>query len=361
MTESGSPTSSVTRSSTIIHTIPNLSSLSKRLGDFSSSTADVGIGDGGDGEDSEVFGDDFDDFEQGGGDSEFGDFDNGFQETEVAQPLSAQSLPAITPSFVSSNGPYKYFEYIVNLEVMKLLIRVFQPILNFDNLEITEEILTAIEPYIEAIFPATSIDTSFHPKPVLDNPTFLTQRSASLWSQLVAPPPLQPPNWVRSRIRRLFLVSLGVPIDLDEILPASTQKKLILPSVNIQITSPRTSIDSRNAGFVSRVERGDANASNISIDSQGRRSNSKRRKGPLPAPDLDLVAARQLCTITNEALNGMTVEELREHVSQLESMQQAANEVLEYWTKKTDERIGDREAFEGVIENLVKHARKVRQ
>jgi hypothetical protein len=57
----------------------------------------------------------------------------------------------------------------------------------------------------------------------------------------------------------------------------------------------------------------------------------------------------------------MTVEELSEHVKKLESMQGTAKEVLDYWTKRTDEKIGDREAFEGVIENLVKHARKVRK
>lgn len=74
-----------------------------------------------------------------------------------------------------------------------------------------------------------------------------------------------------------------------------------------------------------------------------------------------MVYARQLCTITDEALNGLTMEELREHVQKLESMQGTAKEVLEYWTKRTDEKIGDREAFEGVIENLVKHARKVRK
>ena len=55
------------------------------------------------------------------------------------------------------------------------------------------------------------------------------------------------------------------------------------------------------------------------------------------------------------------MEELREHVQKLESMQDTAKEVLEYWTKRTDEKIGDRDAFEGVIENLVKHARKVRK
>lgn len=68
-----------------------------------------------------------------------------------------------------------------------------------------------------------------------------------------------------------------------------------------------------------------------------------------------------MCTITDEALNGLTMEELKEHVAKLESMQGTANEVLEYWTKRTDEKLGDREAFEGVIENLVKHARKVRK
>lgn len=57
----------------------------------------------------------------------------------------------------------------------------------------------------------------------------------------------------------------------------------------------------------------------------------------------------------------MTDEELKSHVSKLETMQGTVQEVLEYWQKRTDEKIGDREAFEGVIENLVKHARKVRK
>lgn len=65
--------------------------------------------------------------------------------------------------------------------------------------------------------------------------------------------------------------------------------------------------------------------------------------------------------MTDEALNGLDAQELKYHVKRLEEMQGLANEVLEYWTKRTDEKLGDREAFEGVIENLVKHARKVRK
>lgn len=64
---------------------------------------------------------------------------------------------------------------------------------------------------------------------------------------------------------------------------------------------------------------------------------------------------------TEEALDGMTDEELKDHVAKVEAMEEMAKDVLDYWRKRADEKIGDREAFEGVIENLVKHARKVRK
>ena len=60
-------------------------------------------------------------------------------------------------------------------------------------------------------------------------------------------------------------------------------------------------------------------------------------------------------------MDGLTMQELKEHIRVLEEMEVKAKEVLEYWTKRTDEKLGDREAFEGVIENLVQHARKVRK
>lgn len=65
--------------------------------------------------------------------------------------------------------------------------------------------------------------------------------------------------------------------------------------------------------------------------------------------------------MTDVARDGLTIEELRDHVRVLEEMVGTANEVLEFWTKETDRLLGEREAFEGVIENLVKHARKSRK
>ncbi|KAG4426718.1 hypothetical protein IFR04_000149 [Cadophora malorum] len=328
LTGSGSPTSPGARSPIINHA-RRKSSAAGRKGTTPVITDEYNEEeDGSDG----GFGDDFDDFEEGE-DAEFGDFDDGFQEAEPAPP-PPQSIP-IAPSF---------------------------PVLDFAELDSPEEIQAATESYMNALFPPDSIDTSVLPPLSVENSIFLTPRSASLWSQLVAPPPLQPPNWIRSRIRRLFLVSLGVPVDLDEILPASKQKKLILPSMNLNPASgsPRNSTDSRP---ISRLKQGEGNASSTSVDSQGKpsRSDSRRRKGPPPAPQLDLISARQLCSFTDEALEGLTLDELKAHVKKLEEMQGTAKEVLEYWTKRTDEKLGDREAFEGVIENLVKHARKVRK
>lgn len=168
-------------------------------------------------------------------------------------------------------------------------------------------------------------------------------------------------------------MSLGVPVDLDEILPASKQKKLVLPSLHRVNSSGsmRTSTDSRSRSLSRLKKRDDENGSSTSVDTQGKpkpKSSRKdkaeheprRHKGPVE-PDFDLVAAKQLCTTTDEALDGMTDAELQDHVKRLAELQDTAKEVLNFWTKRTDEKIGDREAFEGVIENLVKHARKVRQ
>ena len=68
-----------------------------------------------------------------------------------------------------------------------------------------------------------------------------------------------------------------------------------------------------------------------------------------------------LCSTTDAALANMTDRELQAHVNKLEEMTAKASEVLEYWLKRRDSALGDKEAFEGVIENLVKHARRVRK
>ncbi|KAK4156965.1 hypothetical protein C8A00DRAFT_30172 [Chaetomidium leptoderma] len=345
----------------------------------------VSAGEDGDNNEDDDFGDDFDDFEEGDDDGDFGEFDDGFPVEEASAP------PPPPPGPSAPAAPALSF-----------------PIPTFEDLS-PSEIHSLTQPYLDALFPPPDAFPAALPTPsAKENPVFLTPRSASLWSQLVAPPPLQPPDWIRSRIRRLFLVSLGVPVDLDEILPASSkQKKLVLPSLLHRTTSSGSlgsaSIDSRGGAAMLKAGGGglsvdggvgkdsggsqsgadnNNNTHNNTSSSSGKKggggsSSSKKKKtdgggtgttaggggGDNNAPErnFDLVSARQVCMLTDAALSGMTDGELREHLTRLEAMQGTAHGVLVYWQKRTDGKIGDREAFEGVIENLVKHARKVRK
>ena len=194
-----------------------------------------------------------------------------------------------------------------------------------------------------------------------ESPIFPTERSRALWKQLITPPPLQPPNWTKSRIRRLFLVSLGVPVDLDEILPPSKQKKLILPDMHLESPTRKSESD-RALGSVSRLKAKAANDSNASVDSTQSTSKSKRRqRGRPPPPELDLGAVKRLCATTDAKIDGFTDGEAREHIRELEDRMEKTQELLEYWLKRRDGAIKEKEAFEGVIENLVRHARRVRK
>ncbi|PNS21585.1 Peptidyl-prolyl cis-trans isomerase-like 4 [Sphaceloma murrayae] len=276
------------------------------------------------------FGDDFDDFEEGehvDGD-DFGDFGDAEDATPVPTPR---------------NDPPALIDPLADL-----------PSLDFLSLHTTKDIHEAISPYLQEMFPGLR-DELPTPTDIGQPEPLLTDRSSALWSQLVAPPPLQPPNWIKSRIRRLFLVSLGVPVDLDEILPASKQKKLILPSIHLNGESPRPS------GQLTRTIQGNASTTSVATtDSKTGEPKRERRKkgpperaGPPPPPKFDTSAASLISKTTEAALQSLTDDELKGHVGRLETIVAEANQVLEYWLHRKDSALGDKEAFEGVIENLV--------
>lgn len=210
---------------------------------------------------------------------------------------------------------------------------------------------------MDEMFPAR-VETKppVRPAATADDSLFVTERSLSLWTQLVTAPPLPPPNWVRSRTRRLFLVSLGVPVDLDEILPSSKQKKLVLPSPHAPDRRPESA-----TGTAAGQQAGDGRSQGQPSGSAQRTTGGARSKGSSLAPSFDLAAATRVSGATEAALNNLTDEELREHVQQLETLTTQSREALNFWLGRRDDALGDKKAFEGVIENLVKHARRVRK
>ena len=279
-------------------------------------------------EEDAASGDNFDDFAEGGNDDEFGEFDDGDQLVDDSGQMSSDLPASITP----------------------------QQLLDFTELSSLDATATACQPFIDQMFANTFSDPGGDISPVSNS--FLNERSHSLWSQLVAPPALQPPNWTRSRTRRLFLVSLGVPVDLDEILPASKQKKLVLPSIDLEqerVTPQREGLGMNEVA--SRSKQPNLSASSTHGSSL---KSERKRKGPPPPPAFDDNIARMLCLTTSEALNNLTDEELLTHKQRLEELKQRASDSLEYWLIQRDNANGDKEAFEEVIQNLVKHAQKIR-
>jgi hypothetical protein len=100
------------------------------------------------------------------------------------------------------------------------------------------------------------------------------------------------------------------------------------------------------------------NSSTTSLDSKtGQPRPSKRAarvaKGPPPPPELDTNAASLLAATTEEALSVYSDAELKDHVFTLGMLNERASRVLEYWLERRDEGLKEKEALEGVIENLV--------
>lgn len=97
-------------------------------------------------------------------------------------------------------------------------------------------------------------------------------------------PQIQPVNWIRSRTRRQHLISLGIPINLDEVLPRTLEK---IPALQILTRpssappGPRQSRPSSGAG---------SRAGSPEKKSRGAASNGLRL-GPQPILDNVVISA----------------------------------------------------------------------
>lgn len=150
-----------------------------------------------------------------------------------------------------------------------------------------------------------------------------------------------------------------MPVDLDEILPASKQKKLILPFVSHDDDrSPARTPVPATDDSISKLKQ--QNESDLSLNTANSRSERKRR-GPSSPPELDLNYTRLLCSTTPAALSNYTSEELQAHVAQLKDLHAQILVLQDHWTSRMSSAEGDKAAFEEVIENLVKHAKKIRK
>ncbi|KAK9248310.1 hypothetical protein V1506DRAFT_468630 [Lipomyces tetrasporus] len=243
-------------------------------------------------------------------------------------------------------------------------------LLDMDDFSSTELLEAATAAIADDIFPASRMiaatSDSYDPPAVLKSPLQISSRSASLWSSLKEVPSPQPTEWRTSRIRRTYLVSLGVPVDLDQVLPTKhRQEKLVLSSrrsmpisngplsarPSMQSTRSAPLLDDTASDLPSRPASVPPPASGI----------SSRSGTPGPPPEFDADYARQLSRVSEVALENMTADELSAHVQELERVKIEASTVLAYWIDQRNSSAEDKTKYEGVIESSIEYAQRLRR
>ncbi|EPX72129.1 uncharacterized protein SOCG_04822 [Schizosaccharomyces octosporus yFS286] len=151
------------------------------------------------------------------------------------------------------------------------------------------------------------------------------ERILSLWDKLIEMPVLQRPDWLRSSIRHIFLVSMGLPVDLDELLPSQSN-----PS-------------SSSASFKNILK---ISTSSTQLENE---------------PSFNYTVARRLCCTTHEILASRSSDALVKHINMLKQYVSEATALAQYWTDKRDSSFNDKLLYETVVDDLVQHSKRLRK
>jgi hypothetical protein len=189
---------------------------------------------------------------------------------------------------------------------------------------------------------------------------------------LQSPPPTKPPNWTRSRIRRQHLIALGIPVNLDEVLPRANGK----PLPPLQITTRPMSAPPGPRNTFSQ------NAPPSSYNNSRAGTPVSRQPTPPshfgPKPELDNVKIEKLLelnpgkdmyphapriplnfTIT-ELLTIQPLSTLEKHLADLRTQTASTSALLTHLLQTRESLQQDNETYNGLIAELVGEAQKIK-
>ncbi|KAG8891046.1 hypothetical protein FRB98_000055 [Tulasnella sp. 332] len=157
----------------------------------------------------------------------------------------------------------------------------------------------------------------------------VTSESRAMYKTFFETPlsPSRPPNWTRSRIRRQHLIALGIPINLDEMLPHANGKPL--PALNI-ITRPSSTPPTPRPTPLS-VSSITASVTRPSTPKASRPNALARGDSGLgPAPQLDQAKVAQMLALDSETLSLLPLSTLNAHLDTLRSLTATSSSLLSH-------------------------------
>jgi len=287
--------------------------------------------------------DDFDDFEASGNndlkDDDFGDFDDfaeadagsssafgdavGFEE-RIAGPSSQVWRPLQLDPFPSRSS----LENEIN--------ETLAPVWNYEDIDdvTTDESIREAE--------ATS-------------QILLTASSREMYKRLLqTPPPTKPPNWTRSRTRRQHLITLGIPVNLDEVLPRANVKPL--PPLEVH-TRPMS------APPAPRPQVGNGSGSNTKPNSRAG-TPQPGQQGIFtqfgPKPELETARINKLLQLSPESLTMQPLANLERYLADIRAQTANTSNLLTYLLQSRDALQQDSETYNGLIAEMVGQAQNLK-
>ncbi|KAF9055018.1 hypothetical protein BDZ89DRAFT_938070 [Hymenopellis radicata] len=291
--------------------------------------------------------DDFDDFgsppqaAQVADDDDFGDFGDFGDAQEI--PPSSSGFSDDMAGFAPVAGPSSYGDW----DPLKLAPMPGRP-------ELEDDINTILGPLwgSQPISEVTTDDEIREREGI--NQILVTPESRDLYSVLVqSPPPTKPPNWIRSRIRRQHLIALGIPVNLDEVLPQANGRPL--PALHITTRPMSAPPGARNASHA-----GNATASASNSRAGSPRGNNASQSHFGPKPDLDDVKIQQLLALGSESLTIQPLATLERHLAELRAHTAKTQTRLTHLLQSRDALQQDAETYNGLIAELVGEAQKIK-
>ncbi|EPQ59107.1 hypothetical protein GLOTRDRAFT_54824 [Gloeophyllum trabeum ATCC 11539] len=174
------------------------------------------------------------------------------------------------------------------------------------------------------------------------------------------PPTTKVPNWTRSEIRRRHLIALGIPVNLDEILP-KTNGKALPP---LQITTRPMSAPpgprgdpSSNAPSPSRSR---VPTPRSGTPQQRDRPSTAAQLGLGPKPDLDQGKVDSLLSLDAESMALMPLPKLESCLRDIRAQTANASALLTYLLQTRDALQQDSETYNSLIAELISEAQKTK-
>ncbi|SAM78536.1 uncharacterized protein UBRO_02075 [Ustilago bromivora] len=314
---------------------------------------------------------DFDDFETGDaqndvglGDDGFGD--DGFDEPAERAPVAipAQLIPVPAPVPIRTWQPLEVTSRSTRHDLAES-VQALLPHSSAAERELTNVALRQVE----------------GPSQVL-----VSEGSRQLWADLSSFPSVKPIDWVRSKTRRDYIISMGIPVNLDEIhscFASGSRGSKQLPPLQLKYDSsanrlssshdsngsvpqrsPSLKVSGTCSGSSSAAQRSastsnsprNGNSSPALGSSTNRERIAERRREELglgPAPQVDLGRAEELVKKTEDQLTLLSLPALKTLLRELNTLTTSTSSLLTHHLTLRESYQADSEMYNSMIKELV--------